>query len=217
MKKIGILFLMSMVTLLINGCVEINSSDGGSMNIHPITIGPTDDYRPIYKVDSSRKVTAQSSVKCLLWLFSWGSDNAYADNIDMIRNNQAHFIGYGNPFLVRLFPFLDAKVLAARAAFYKACKENSCDAIMAARYEISFENYFIFKVMRVTVTGFPATLTSVEAVKPMPYYIDGNGKVVVLDKMVKPVKLFDGRQPRQQVSVVSRLLKDTLGVPYVEK
>ena len=63
--------------------------------------------------------------------------------------------------------------------------------MVAARYEIQTDDYFVFKKMNVKVTGFPATLTGVEIVKPMPFYINGKGEVVVMEKFVVPYKLFD--------------------------
>ena len=180
--------------LAASGCVQINSSDSGSMNIAPKTVGPVDNYRPLYKVDESRKVSAESSVNNLFWIFTWGSDNAVADN--------AVISSGAGPFLARLFPFLAAKETAAKAAFYKACQNARCDSIVAARYEITTTDYLVFKKVSVQLSGFPATLTGVEAVKPMPYYIDGSGKIVTLDKVVAPLLLFDARKvgPKDQKS-----------------
>ena len=168
------------------GCVEINSSDSGSMNVAPMTVGPVDDYRPIYKIDSSTKVTASSNVKNLFWLFTWGSDNAFADNATIFQG--------GENILGKLFPFLNAKETAAKAAFYKACKQANCDSIVAARYEITFKNYFIYKKMIVEITGFPAKLTGVETVKAKQYYVDSKGNVVFLEKFIKPCFLLDGHE-----------------------
>ena len=181
MGKWFVLLLAVCAVIVFSGCVQVNSSDAGSMNIHPETVAPTDDYRPLYSIDSTQKVSAESNVKCLFWIFTWGSDNAYADNASISRY----------PILGILFPFLNAKETAAKAAFYKACKQANCDAVVAARYEVTFEDYIIYKKMNVEVKGFPARLTGVETVKPMPYYIDGEGKVVVMEKMVKPVRLFE--------------------------
>lgn len=190
MKKMSLLFAAFAAVMLMTGCVQINSSDAGSMNIHPSTIGPTDDYRPLYSIDSTKRVSAKSNVQSLFGIFTWGSDNAYADNATT----------YSNPVLGALFPWLNSRETAAKAAFYKACKEANCDAIMAARYEVVDENYFIYRKITVEVKGFPATLTGVETVKPMPYYIDGDGKVVVMDKFVKPYRLFDVRGTKDNCS-----------------
>ena len=47
--------------LIASGCIQINSSDAGSMNIAPETIGPVDNYRPQHKVNNT-KVAAESSI-----------------------------------------------------------------------------------------------------------------------------------------------------------
>ena len=53
------------------------------------------------------------------------------------------------------------------------------------------DDYWLFKKLDVKVSGFPATMTGVEVVKPMPYYIDGKGQVVVMNKFVMPYQLFN--------------------------
>ena len=133
MKKSVVMLFVAGFIAFCSGCVQINSSDAGSMNIHPQTEGPVDGYRPIYEIAKER-VSAQSDVKCLFWIFTWGSDDAYADNANVPGS-----------LLGAIFPFLNAKQTAAQAAFYKACKKSNSDAIIAARYEIRYENYFFFK------------------------------------------------------------------------
>ena len=190
MKKTLFCSAVVILSAILTGCVEINSSDSGSMNIAPMTIPPVDDYRPLYKIDTTRKVKASSDVKNLLWLFTWGSDNAYADNASIFPEGS---------ILGKIFPFMVAKETAAKAAFYKACKEANCDSIIAARYEITFRNYFFYKKMSVEISGFPATLSGVETVKAKQYYIDSAGNVVFLDKIIKPYYLFDEhyRRPKK--------------------
>ena len=182
MKKLTMMLAVVGFIALGSGCVQINSSDAGSMNLHPKTEGPVDGYRPIYEIGKER-VSAQSNIKCLFWIFTWGSDNAYADNADATKN-----------LFGRIFPFLNAKQTAAQAAFYKACKNSNSDAIVAARYEVTFEDYLIYKKMNVEIKGFPARVAGVEVIKPQPFYVDGAGKIVVQDKMVKPVLLYDAQK-----------------------
>ena len=179
MKKLVAILSAAGFIAICGGCVQINSSDAGSMNLHPKTAGPVDDYRPTYEIGKER-VTASSNVKCLFWFIVWSSDNAYADNAYATKNP-----------LGKLFPFLNAKQTAAQAAFYKACKESNSDAIVAARYEITFEDYLFYKKMNVQIKGFPARVTGVEPIKPQAFYIDGTGKIITQDKLVKPVLLYD--------------------------
>ena len=165
-----------------SACTSINSSDGGNLTIYPKTIGPTDNYRPLYTIDTKRRVSGHANVNVLFGLFAWGDGSGIADNADI----------YGSSGLAKFLSFMpDAKRRSAQAAFYNACKNAHCDSIVAAKYEITRKNYLIFSKCSVEVKGFPATLSSVEVVKPLPYYIDSDGKIVILDKFVNPVKLFD--------------------------
>ncbi len=182
MKRIAVAAFAVFVSTVMVGCVQINSSDSGSMNIPPMTVGPVDDYRPLYQIDCSRKVKASSNIKNLFWIFTWGSDNVYADNASIFP---------GGSILGRIFPFMVAKETAAKAAFYKACKEAQCDSIIAARYEITFKDYFFYRKMIVEISGFPAKITGVETVKAKQYYIDSKGNVIFLEKFIKPCPLID--------------------------
>lgn len=183
MKKITVLGLLATVTLVFTGCTSVNTSDAGSMNVYPATVGPVDSYRPLYKVNEKERVSGQAKVNVLFGLFAWGDTSAFADNATLSASDSV----FG-----ALFAWLpNAKEIAAKAAFYDACKTSNSDAVVAARYEIQTDDYFVFKKMNVKVTGFPATLTGVEIVKPMPFYINGKGEVVVMEKFVVPHKLFD--------------------------
>lgn len=183
MKKITVLGLLATVTLVFTGCTSVNTSDAGSMNVYPATVGPVDSYRPLYKVNEKERVSGQAKVNVLFGIFAWGDTSAFADNATLSASDSV----FG-----ALFAWLpNAKEIAAKAAFYDACKTSNSDAVVAARYEIQTDDYFVFKKMNVKVTGFPATLTGVEIVKPMPFYINGKGEVVVMEKFVVPHKLFD--------------------------
>ena len=178
----GLLAGLCFCVIAASGCVQTNSSDSGSLNVPPQTVGPV-AYRPVYKVDNSKKVSAESSVKNLFWIFTWGSDDAIADNVKIFSGMDS--------FLSKIFPFLAARETAAQAAFYKACKQSNCDSIVAARYEITFTDYFIYKKVNVKISGFPATLTGVKEVEHVPFYIDESGKIFTLNKFMKPVLLLD--------------------------
>ena len=172
MKKLFAFVVLAAVAAVVTGCTSVNTSDAGSMNVYPETVGPVDAYRPLYKVDATHRVEGSATLNVLFGLFTWGDTSRFADNSG-----------------ISLLP--SAKNTVSKSAFYNACVNANCDAIVAARYEISTTDYFIFKKMIVKVKGFPATLTGVETVKPMPYYIDGKGQIVVLDKFVLPHCLFN--------------------------
>lgn len=184
MKKLTLALLGIACIAVMTGCKTANSSDGGNMAIYPKTVGPTDNYRPLYTVDQTKKVSGSAKVNVLFGLFAWGEDAAFADNASIAASDSAW------SWLTDLFP--DAKKLSSQAAFYNACKKGGCDAVVSARYEVKNTSYVVFSQCEAEVKGYPAVQTGVETVKPFPYYIDSEGKMVVLDKFVTPVKLFSG-------------------------
>ncbi len=188
MKKFFITLALGFVCIIgITGCsTTTNSSDAGSMNLYPQTVGPTDNYRPQYSVDTQNKVSGEAKVNVLFGIFAWSDKDGVADNSSIFSSSS---------ILSWIFAFIpNKKNMAAQRAFYDACKNASCDTIVAARYEIVEKNYFfIFSTCNVEVKGFPATLDSVEVVKPLQYYVDANGNIHTLDRFVNPIKLFDVR------------------------
>ena len=195
MKNLVLSFFALVCIAVITGCTHINSSDGGNMTIYPDVMGPTDSYRPLYKIDTTRRVTGQASINVLFGLFAWGGDSELFGPWYAAKSADNAEIG-GLGFLSFLFPFIpNSKRLSAKAAFYDACKTNDCDSLIAARYEITRKDYIIFSKCKAEVKGFPAVLSSVEVVKPLPYYINTEGKMVLLKEFVKPVKLLDLSRP----------------------
>lgn len=176
---IGAVVLLSSVV----SCTSINSSDGGSMALYPKTVGPIDCYRPLYKVDETKRVSGKAKTNVLFGLFVWGDDAAIADNASIAESNSWY------AWFADLFP--SAKKLAAKAAFYNACKKANCDAVVSARYEVENKNYFIFSQCTAEIKGFPAVQTGVETIKIMPYYLDSEGKMVKLDRFVIPVEILN--------------------------
>ena len=179
MKKI-ILWVSAIVCIAAaTACTSINSSDAGDLAIYPKTVEPTDNYRPLYKIDTKKRVNGSANVNILFGIFMWGDNAGVADNASIDGG---------------FFSFLpNWRRLAAQAAFYDACKKANCDAVVSARYEIVSKDYIVFKKSKVEVKGFPATLTGVDVVKPVQYYIDANGNIVLLDDFINPIKIFDAR------------------------
>ena len=199
MKNLVLSFFALVCIAVITGCTHVNSSDGGNMTIYPDVMGPTDSYRPIYKVDTTKRVTGEASINVLFGIFTWGADSelfgpwtaaASADNAEI------YDWGFFN-FLLPIIP--NSKRLSSKAAFYDACKKNNCDSIVAARYEVTKKSYIVFSKCKAEVKGFPATLSKVEVVKPLPYYINTEGKMVLLKEFVKPVKLLDLSRPTSTI------------------
>ncbi len=173
MKNIGIIAAVAVTAVTVTGCISTNTSDSGNMTLNPRVTGPLDEYRPTYKVDEKNTVAGKSKLHWCLG-FIWGA-NGFADFADAASEDEG--------ILSKFLP--SVKGMAAKAAYYNACEENKCDAIVAGRYTIKKKDYFVYAQYDTTFYGYPATQTGIETIKATPYYIDANGKVVVLDKFVK--------------------------------
>ncbi len=182
MKKTTFFTAMALCVFALTGCITSNTSDAGNMTRNPPLTGPMDEYRPIYKVNETKKISAKANVHWLLG-FTWGT-NGYADYANTVSEDAG--------FFAKLFPSVREK--ATKAAFYNACRANKCDAIIAARYLVRTTDFFVYANYDVTITGYPAKQTGIETVKVVPYYIDGNGKVVILDKVVKMHNVMESTQ-----------------------
>ena len=55
---------------VMTGCTSVNTSDAGSMNVYPQTVGPVDAYRPLYKVNEKVKVNGSAQVNVLFGIFA---------------------------------------------------------------------------------------------------------------------------------------------------
>lgn len=167
------LFLLTLSAFLFAGCSTFtNTSDGGDMTYYPQLLDIVDDYRPVYEV-GKEKVSGTGSGCVLFWIFAWGAEG-YADNAKV-----------DSAFYSKFFP--SATDIAAKSAFFKACKLAECDYLTAARYEIISENYIVFRRVTSKVTGFPVKLTGVKVVKKEPYMRDAKGALVKLEDFVQPV------------------------------
>lgn len=177
MKKLNA-FAVAAVTAVValTGCQSISTSDAGGLTINPKTVCPVDAYRPTYKVDSAKTVTGNAQIHALFGIFTWGGAGT-ADYADFA----------GDSILAKILP--SAKAKGAKAAVYDACVANNCDALVASRYTVKAKDYIVYAKYDITVEGYPVTQTGVETIKPVPYYIDAGGKVVILDKFVNMVNV----------------------------
>ena len=141
MKKLLLcagLVAVSMMT----GCIVINKPDGGSVIAKP-TIVP-DAYREVFE-EGKDPVTAEESVSVLFGFITWGA-------------TATHVADQGPS----LFSFLSSSGRARDGAFAKACEAANADTILAARYIVTTEDYFVFKKVTARITGIPAKMTGLE-------------------------------------------------------
>ena len=78
-----------------------------------------------------------------------GGDTQFADGVT--------YGGGEGGFALGIDPVASAKSAAA----YKAVMSSGADLIVAPRYEVSVEDYFVYKTVNVKVTGKKGTVTAI--------------------------------------------------------
>ncbi|BAU72978.1 hypothetical protein [Metapseudomonas furukawaii] len=96
-------------------------------------------------------ISGQSSVNILFGVIKIGGDNQFADGVTYGAES-----GSG----INLAAF-DPVSSAKAAAAFKAVKGSGADLIVAPRYEVSVNDYLVFKQVSVKVTGNKGTIQSI--------------------------------------------------------
>lgn len=145
MKK---LMMAAMIVAVACGCVSVNKNDGGTKCLTPAVV--KDTVYEKYSI-SDKPVTAKAQAIGIMGFIVIGDAEAthWADNVEGATR------------------FMNTPAMAKNNAYSKACEENGCDSIVAARYSVTRKNYFVFDQASATVTGYPAKLTGIE-VLPAP-------------------------------------------------
>ncbi|MNJ52736.1 hypothetical protein D3C77_480870 [compost metagenome] len=94
-------------------------------------------------------ISGESSVNILMGMFTLGGDSQYADGVTYGGGNGGFALG------------LDPVSSAKSAAAFKAVKESGADLIVAPRYEVSVQDYVMFKTVKVKVTGNKGTIKAI--------------------------------------------------------
>jgi len=149
MRKATSLILIvsiSIVTVFITGCSNINTNDGANVVEMKDLVMPT--YEPVIKHKTER---VSGNAQLSFWGIgpfgiTWGS-NSFADNTT--------FGGFQ----------LSSKL--KNAAVYNACENSRSDMLLATKYKIKETCYtlLLYKNLNCTVTGFPAVITDVKIIK----------------------------------------------------
>ena len=146
MKK---LMIGAVVAAVACGCVSVNQNDGGNACRKPCIA--KDIVHEKFTV-SDKTVSAEDNINCLFGWICWGSSATHI--ADAVCSGTSSF---------SIFPSGVAK--AKNGAYANACDAAKCDQIMAARYKVTTEDYFVFKKVKAEITGYPATLTGVELIE----------------------------------------------------
>ena len=142
MKHVAYAAAFSALALL-TGCASQNVSQPTA----PLNGTVDTDLKADVKVGES--ISGQSSVSILFNLFKLGGDSQFADGVT--------YGGSEGGFALGLDPVASAKSAAA----YKAVTASGADLIVAPRYEVNVEDYFVYKTVKVKVTGKKGTVTAI--------------------------------------------------------
>lgn len=142
MKHVAYAAAFSALALL-TGCASQNVSQPTA----PLNGTVDTDLKADVKVGES--ISGQSSVSILFNLFKLGGDSQFADGVT--------YGGSEGGFALGLDPVASAKSAAA----YKAVTASGADLIVAPRYEVNVEDYFVYKTVNVKVTGKKGTVTAI--------------------------------------------------------
>ncbi|MDE1197509.1 MAG: hypothetical protein PW896_20700 [Pseudomonas sp.] len=145
MKKFWQMAAVATLIATTSGCVSYNMSQ-------PVA-SLSGDVKTDLKADVKvgEVISGESSTNVLFGWLNIGGDNQFADGVSY---GGASGGGIG-------LPLPDPVSSAKAAAAYKAVKSSGSDLIVAPRYEVTVNDYFIFKQVNVKVTGNKGSIQSI--------------------------------------------------------
>jgi len=145
MKKFLSAAALVSIAALATGCTSYNVSQP----IAPVAGVVKTDLKADVAVGGP--ISGQSQVNILFGFIKFGGDSQFADGVTYGAES-----GTGMS-LAAFDPVSSAKAAAA----YKAVKSSGSDLIVAPRYEVSVQDYFLFKKVDVKVTGNKGNINSI--------------------------------------------------------
>lgn len=136
MKKLWMSTALAAVIVTASGCTSYNVNQPSA----PMDGVVKTDLKADVRVGEA--ITGESSVNILFGFLKFGGDSQFADGV-------AYGGAEGGSMLNAFDPVSSAKSAAA----FKAVKSSGADLIVAPRYEVSVQDYFVFKKVDVKVTG----------------------------------------------------------------
>lgn len=129
----------------LSGCSSLNVSS----NALPMSGAVATDIKA--DIEVGEKITGTSSATKILF-FTMSEDNQYADGITYGSGSGAGGLG----------GLLDPVSAVKAAAAYKAISASGADVIVAPRYTVKKNDYFVYGTVDVTVEGYKGTIKSVK-------------------------------------------------------
>ncbi|WP_122315096.1 hypothetical protein [Pseudomonas cichorii] len=146
MKKVWMTAVVATLIATTSGCVSYNVSQPAA----PLEGVVKTDLKADVKVGGA--ISGESSTNILFNFLSFGGDNKFADGVAYGGASSGGGLGLALP---------DPVSTTKAAAAYKAVKSSGADLIVAPRYEVNVQDYFIFKKVNVKVTGNKGSINSI--------------------------------------------------------
>ncbi|GFM88654.1 hypothetical protein PSCICO_40530 [Pseudomonas cichorii] len=146
MKKLWMTAAVATLIATTSGCVSYNVSQPTA----PLEGVVKTELKADVKVGDT--ISGESSTNILFNFLSFGGDNRYADGV---------VYGGASGGSSLSLPLPDPVSATKAAAAYKAVKSSGADLIVAPRYEVNVQDYFIFKKVNVKVTGNKGSINSI--------------------------------------------------------
>lgn len=145
MKKLWMSAAVAAVIGITSGCTSYSISQP----VAPVAGDVKADLKA--NVSVGEKISGHSQINVLFGFIKFGGDSQYADGVTYGGES-------GGLGLASLDPVAGAKAAAA----FKAVKSSGSDLIVAPRYEVSVNDYVIFKKVDVKVTGNKGSIQSIQ-------------------------------------------------------
>jgi len=129
------------------GCASRNAKQFSS----PLDPGHVRSHQLEADIAVGGKISGESTATTLFGLITLG-DNKFADGVDYTVSGGG-FSG---------FSIGGATASVKSAAAYDAVTKSSSDIIIAPRYVIDVQDYFIWKEVHATVSGYKGTITKIQ-------------------------------------------------------
>lgn len=145
MKKLIVTLLLG-ATVLASGCSTLHSSQyNGPLNV-------TVEANLKADIEVGDKITGTASGTNIMWLFNVGMPTKFADGVSFGASTGKKGFGL---FAVDTFGRMKA------AAAYDAITKSGADVIVAPKYIVDYTDYFFYKSVNVTVTGYKGTIKKI--------------------------------------------------------
>ncbi|NOQ15740.1 MAG: hypothetical protein GQ581_01640 [Methyloprofundus sp.] len=155
-KKIITLALATGIALT-TGCASRNASEYSS----PLRPGDVTAHQLEADIAVGGKISGEASGTTILWLFSFGPDK-FAEGVNYsVAGKNSALGGFFN-----FFSSFNSTNDIKNAAAYDAITKSSSDIIIAPKYILDVQNYFLWKEIHATVSGYKGTITKIEQRKP---------------------------------------------------